>query len=70
MRSGEVLGLTWDRVDLDRGAILLERTENSERRVVPVVGHAAAVLRDHAKVRRLDTPLLVRSRPASIGAWR
>lgn len=55
MRSSEIMGLTWDRVDLQRGRILLEETKNGERRVVPLVGHAADVLREHAKVRRLDT---------------
>lgn len=29
-----------------------------ERRVVPLVGHVADLLRDHAKVRRLDADLL------------
>ena len=58
MRSAEIMDLTWDRVDLKAGRILLEQTKNGERRVVPLVGHAAELLRDHAKVRRLDTNLL------------
>ncbi|MGB5830414.1 MAG: site-specific integrase, partial [Thiohalocapsa sp.] len=58
MRAGEVMGLTWDRVDLDRGSMLLEQTKNGERRVVPIVGHAAEVVRLQAKIRRLDTGLL------------
>jgi integrase len=58
MRSAEVTGLTWDRVDLKAGRILLEETKNGERRVVPLVGHALELLREHAKVRRLDTGLL------------
>lgn len=33
-------------------------TKNGERRVVPLAGPALALLREHAKVRRIDTDLL------------
>ncbi len=36
MRKGEVLGLTWDRVDFARGVLLLERTKSGRRREVPM----------------------------------
>jgi len=58
MRSSEIRGLTWDRVDLRTGRIVLEDTKNGERRTVPLVGRALEVLKEHGKVRRLDTPLL------------
>lgn len=59
MRSGEIMTLTWDdNVDLQRKRITLHETKNNERRVVPLVGRALDVLREHAKVRRLDTNLL------------
>ncbi|MEA3273910.1 MAG: site-specific integrase [Pseudomonadota bacterium] len=58
MRSSEIMGLTWERVDLNQGRILLEETKNGERRSVPLAGHALDLLRNHAKVRRLDTSLL------------
>jgi len=35
MRQGELLGLTWDRVDRARGVVLLERTKSGRRREVP-----------------------------------
>lgn len=36
MRKGEILGLTWDRVDFNHGFILLDRTKNGERREIPI----------------------------------
>jgi len=58
MRSGEIMSLTWDDVDLRHGRITLHETKNGERRVVPLVGKALELLKEHAKVRRIDTPLL------------
>lgn len=76
MRQGEVLGLTWDRVDLKRGRIVLEETKNGERRSVPLVGHAADTLREYRRTRRrVDTPLVfpdaTGERPTEVRmAWR
>jgi integrase len=58
MRSREITGLTWDRVDVKAGRILLEDTKNGERRVVPLVGHAMELVKAHSKVRRLDSDLV------------
>ncbi|MET0014784.1 MAG: site-specific integrase [Sedimenticola sp.] len=58
MRQGEIMGLTWDVVDLHQGRITLLETKNGERRVVPLVGKALELLKEHAKVKRLDTRLL------------
>jgi integrase len=44
LRRGEVLGLTWDRVDRARGVILLEITKAKRRRAVPLNSQADAVL--------------------------
>ena len=44
MRRGEVLGLTWERVDRARGVVLLDATKSGKRREVPLNSHADAVL--------------------------
>ncbi len=36
MRKGEIVGLTWERVDFSRGVLLLEQTKNGRRREIPM----------------------------------
>jgi integrase len=36
MRQGEILGLTWDRIDFSRGVIQLEITKSDRRREIPM----------------------------------
>jgi integrase len=55
MRRGEVLKLTWEQVDLSKGVIILTHTKNNDHRRVPVKAQALLLLRNHAKVRRIDT---------------
>lgn len=54
-RQGELLGLTWDRVDLKDGTAYLETTKSGERRTLPIRGPALTELRKFAKVRRMDS---------------
>ncbi len=63
MRQGEIMGLTWDDVDLNQGRATLHDTKNGERRVVPLAGKALELLKAHAKVRSLQTPLLFPGKP-------
>lgn len=45
-RRGELLGLTWDRVDLKTGRATVIETKNGEPRVLPLVGKALEALRE------------------------
>ncbi len=58
MRHGEAMGLKWQDVDLVAGRITLHDTKNGERRVAPLVGKARELLREHAKVRPIESPLV------------
>lgn len=58
MRQGEIMGLTWDVVDLKKGRAILHETKNGERRAVAITGHALEVINDLNKVRRIDCNLL------------
>ncbi|MCX7111778.1 MAG: tyrosine-type recombinase/integrase [Proteobacteria bacterium] len=58
MRQGELMGLSWDDIDLPRGRAILHETKNGERRAVHLAGHALEQIKELGKVRRLDTKLL------------
>jgi integrase len=45
MRRGELLGLLWDNVDLERRTAFLPVTKNGESRGVPLSSRAVEVLR-------------------------
>lgn len=55
-RRGEILGLTWDRIDMKHGFILLEDTKNGKRREIPINANVRNVLK--GIVRRLDSPFV------------
>lgn len=57
-RQGEIMNLTWDDIDLNRGRAILHETKNGERRALPITGHALDLLKELSKVRRIDTTLL------------
>ena len=58
MRQAELMGLKWQDVNLKDGFLILHETKNGERRRVPLAGHGLELLKEHAKIRRLDTTLL------------
>jgi integrase len=57
-RKMELMNLTWREVDLQRGIMTLDNTKNKERRVLPLTGYALDLMRQHAKVRRIDIPVV------------
>ncbi|WP_395684340.1 tyrosine-type recombinase/integrase [Dokdonella sp.] len=57
-RRGELLGLRWPDVDLQRDRLTFHATKNGERRSVPLAAFAAERVRAFAKVRRLDCDLV------------
>jgi len=58
MRRGEILGMRWPDVDLERRQIILNKTKNHDRRSVPIVPEVLDLLREHGRVRRLDNDLV------------
>jgi integrase len=54
MRRGELFGLRWQDIDLERRVAVLHNTKNGDRRSVPIVPEVAELLREHGRVRRLD----------------
>ena len=62
MRQGEIMGMTWDEVDLTLGRITLYDTKNREIRVVPLAGRAFELMSGHAKVKRTDSRLVFPSK--------
>lgn len=57
-RKMEILGLKWKDVDLARSIITLHETKNGERRILPITGHALELMKQHAKIKRIDTDLV------------
>ena len=57
-RRSEIMKLRWADIDFNRKQIVLHETKNKERRVIPLTGHAHYLIKQHEKVRRIDTDLL------------
>jgi integrase len=73
-RRMEILGLRWPQVDLVRSVITLTETKNGERRILPLSPPIKDLLRDRAKVRRINSdwvfPGPSATRPAQLRhAW-
>ena len=56
------MGLKWQDINLKDGFLILHKTKNGTRRRVPLAGHGLELLREHGKVRRIDTDLLFPSK--------
>ena len=74
-RKGELLGLRWSDVDLQRGRVTFRDTKNTDTRSTPLTGPALDHLRQYGKVRRLDSPFVFPNKQGTGGvevkrAWR
>jgi integrase len=65
-RRGEMFGLRWQDIDLDRSVAVLQNTKNGDRRSVPIVPEVAALLREHGKVRKLGNDQVFMSDAAEV----
>lgn len=50
-RQEEVMGMRWGQIDFSRKVIILHDTKNGDKRALPLVGEAFALLQERAKVR-------------------
>jgi integrase len=67
MRRGELLGLRWQDIDLERRIAVLHNTKNGDRRSVPIVPEVADLLREHGKVRKIgNDQVFVSDGPAEV----
>jgi integrase len=57
-RKMEILNLRWGDIDFSRGVFTLHETKNGERRVLPIVGLALDLLKEHASKRATNTELV------------
>jgi integrase len=73
-RKMEILGLTWKDVDLQHGAIHLQKTKNKERRILPLTSYALELMQQHVKIQCSESlwvfPNKTSTRPCRIReAW-
>jgi integrase len=54
-RKKEVWDLSWNDVDLINGMVTFNQTKNDEIRSIPLADGVLEMLRDHSKIRRIDT---------------
>ena len=57
-RKSEIMSLRWRDVDLTEGRAIVYETKNNETKSLPITGKALNLLKEHGKVRRLDTELV------------
>ncbi len=54
-----IQSLRWKDVDLNQGRITLLETKNGEIRVVPIAGRALELLKEYARLRSIDSTILL-----------
>ncbi|MBU2759518.1 tyrosine-type recombinase/integrase [Acidithiobacillus sulfurivorans] len=61
-RQAETMGASWAQIDLNRATLQLEETKNGSRRALHLTAPVLELLRERAKVRRIDSVLLFPSK--------
>jgi integrase len=56
MRQGEITGLTWNCIDLDKGIISLKESKNGQPRTLSLVGQPLVILRERFARRQPTNP--------------
>lgn len=62
-RQSEIMSLTWKQIDLKAQTAILLDTKNGAMRTLPIVGEALAMLKERAKVRKIDDDRLFPAGP-------
>ena len=60
-RRGEIMNLTWPDIDFERKVITLHETKNGERRLLPLTGHALALLTEYGEGKKKEKGLVFAS---------
>jgi integrase len=68
-RVGELLGLKWPDVNLDRSRAIARDTKNGETRMLPLHGPAVDILHRRSKVRQNDSELVFPHRYKDAHQW-
>jgi len=68
-RAGELLGLTWPDVNLERARAVARDTKNGETRVLPLHGPALEILRRRSKARAADSDLVFPHKNKDAHQW-
>ncbi len=73
MRRGEILGLRWSDVDLERGIAVLNKTKNRDRRAAQIIPSVKTLLDAHHDAKRPETDLVfaqpIEAKPVAIDHW-
>lgn len=62
-RQSEIMSLTWKQIDLKGQTAMLPDTKNGTMRALPIVGDALEILKERAKVRKIDDDRLFPAGP-------
>ncbi|MCK6467334.1 MAG: tyrosine-type recombinase/integrase [Candidatus Brocadia sinica] len=58
LRQDELLSLTWDRANLLRRTIVIQKSKNGRARTIPLTSVAMGILEEKARIRNLKTALV------------